>query len=240
MEGQEIDVTSLGGSVPDFTIWGMFASATLVVQIVMVLLLLASVWSWAIIFTKFKRLKALNAGADVFEDMFWSGNSLEDIAARVGKRPENPLARVFVAAMQEWQKSTTAKKTLAQKASLEERISKIMRLHINRELIQIERHTSFLASVGSVAPFVGLFGTVWGIMNSFQAIALTANTSLAVVAPGIAEALLATALGLVAAIPAVIFYNRIINETSRFAGRMEGFADEFWAFISRQLDERGH
>lgn len=240
MEEQAIDVTSLGGGVPDFTIWGMFSSATFMVQAVMVLLVLVSVWSWAVIFTKLRRLRALNRDADVFEDIFWSGNSLEDIAAQVGKRPENPMARIFVAAMEEWQKSISGKKTLSQKASLEERIAKIMILHTNREMIKIERYTTFLASVGSVAPFVGLFGTVWGIMNSFQSIALTANTSLAVVAPGIAEALLATALGLIAAIPATVFYNRISNETSHFANRLESFADEFWTFISRQLDERGH
>lgn len=239
MEEQAIDVTGLGGGVPDFTIWGMFSSATFVVQVVMILLVLVSVWSWAIIFTKLRYLRVLNRDADIFEDIFWSGNSLEDIAAQVGKKPENPMARIFMAAMEEWQKSISGKKTLSQKASLEDRIAKIMMLHTNREMIKIERYTTFLASVGSVAPFVGLFGTVWGIMNSFQSIALTANTSLAVVAPGIAEALLATALGLIAAIPATVFYNRISNKTFHFANRLESFADEFWTFISRQLDERG-
>jgi len=125
------------------------------------------------------------------------------------------------------------------KMNIQERLHKVMRVSVNREMARIERNTSYLASVGSVSPFIGLFGTVWGIMNSFQAIARTANTSLAVVAPGIAEALLATALGLMAAIPAVIFYNRIVNEMNRFAGRLEGFTDEFAAFLSRQLDERG-
>jgi len=192
-----------------------------------------------IIVSKFLHMRAIKKGSDAFEETFWSGNSLDDILKKVGRSPENPLARVFVAAMNEWQKSMARKGTVQDRLGIQERLHKVMRVTLNREMAAIERNTSYLASVGSVAPFVGLFGTVWGIMNSFQSIAVTSNTSLAVVAPGIAEALLATALGLAAAIPAVIFYNRIINEINRFGGRLEGFTDEFSAFLSRQLEERG-
>ena len=222
----------------DFTVWGMFSQADWVVQLVMILLVVASVWSWAIIVQKFLRIRQLKRGADAFEETFWSGNSLEDILGGVEHETDDPMARVFVAVMKEWQKSTAGKKRILDKMSLQDRIAKVMRVTINKEMTLIERHSSYLASVGSVAPFVGLFGTVWGIMNSFQAIALTSNTSLAVVAPGIAEALLATALGLMAAIPAVVFYNRLVNEMTRYAGRLEGFGDEFAAFLSRQMDER--
>lgn len=238
MEDQIIETTEFGSQIPDFSLWGMFSQADIVVQFVMIILVAASIWSWAIIIDKFRRMRAIKKGADVFEETFWSGNSLDDILGKVGRSPDNPLARVFVAAMSEWQKSMSRKGTVHDRMSIQERLHKVMRVALNREMLAIERHSSYLASVGSVSPFVGLFGTVWGIMNSFQAIALTSNTSLAVVAPGIAEALLATALGLGAAIPAVIFYNRLVNEMNRFAGRLEGFTDEFSAFLSRQLDER--
>lgn len=235
---EQIITTEFETRVPDFSLWGMFSQADIVVQIVMLILIAASIWSWAIIFHKFRLMRTLKKGADVFEETFWSGNSLEDILAAIGPHPDSPLARVFVVAMKEWQKSMAAGSAVRDKMSIQERLHKVMRVTVNRELAMVERHSSYLASVGSVSPFVGLFGTVWGIMNSFQAIALTSNTSLAVVAPGIAEALLATALGLGAAIPAVVFYNRLTNEINRFAGRLEGFTDEFSTFLSRQLDER--
>ncbi|MCH8322125.1 MAG: protein TolQ [Proteobacteria bacterium] len=237
MEDQIIE-TEFGSQIPDFTLWGMFSQADIVVQFVMVVLVAASIWSWAIIFHKFRLMRTIKKSSDVFEETFWSGNSLDDILGKVGRNPDNPLAKVFVAAMNEWQKSMSSKGSVLDRMSIQERLHKVMRVALNREMVAIERHTSYLASVGSVSPFVGLFGTVWGIMNAFQAIAQASNTSLAVVAPGIAEALLATALGLGAAIPAVIFYNRIINEINRFAVRLEGFTDEFSAFLSRQLDER--
>lgn len=157
---------------------------------------------------------------------------------KVGQAPDNPLAVVFVAAMAEWNKSVGRASKISNALGVQERINKVMNVTISREMTKIERHSSYLASVGSVSPFVGLFGTVWGIMNSFTSIAVTANTSLAVVAPGIAEALMATALGLIAAIPAVVFYNRLSNEMGRYASRLEGFADEFSAYLSRQLEER--
>ena len=238
MEDQTIEAVDLGGRVPDFSLWGMIASADIVVQAVVVMLIAASFWGWAIIFEKIIRMRRVNEEADRFEETFWSGNSLEDLYDGLRQRVEHPMALVFTAAMREWQKSMAGRGTISDKISVQDRIGKVMRVTIHREMERLESQVSFLATIGSTAPFVGLFGTVWGIMNSFQAIALTSNTSLAVVAPGIAEALLATALGLVAAIPAVMAYNKLSTDLSRYAGRLEGFADEFAAIISRQLDEK--
>ena len=240
MEQTEVSAETLGGSVPDFTVWGMFWEAGIVVQLVIVLLVLASVWTWAIIFEKMMRIRKVNSEADAFEETFWSGNSLESLYGEIKKNPTHPLAMVFISAMREWQRSLTAEGRVLDKLSLQERIAKVMRVTSQREMERLEERTVFLATVGSTAPFVGLFGTVWGIMNAFQSIALTSNTSLAVVAPGIAEALLATALGLVAAIPAVMAYNKLSGELSRYAARLEGFSDEFQAILSRQMDERAH
>lgn len=238
-QGQQVvDTVDLGGNATDFSMWGMFIQADIVVQSVMILLVLASFWSWAIIYEKLKRIKEIDREANVFEDAFWSGNSLEDLYGRLKAKPDHPLAMVFVAAMREWKRSMKSDNSSRDKLSIQGRIDKVMRVTNAREMERLERHTGFLASVGSNATFVGLFGTVWGIMNSFQAIALTSNTSLAVVAPGIAEALFATALGLVAAIPAVMAYNKIATDLERYAVRMDGFSDEFSAILSRQLDEK--
>ena len=167
-----------------------------------------------------------------------SGGSLDDLFDRIGSRPVNPMSAVFSAAMREWRRSTSrAGRDSDDRQSLSERIDRVMQITLNRELEQLERYMTFLASVGSTAPFVGLFGTVWGIMNSFSAIAVSKNTSLAVVAPGIAEALFATALGLVAAIPAVIAYNKLTTDINRYAGRLEAFAGEFGAILSRQSED---
>ena len=236
MEDQTVE--DLGGTVVDFSVWGMVAAADIVVQAVIVMLVAASFWGWAIIFEKIIRMRRVNEEADRFEETFWSGNSLEDLYDGLRQRVEHPMALVFTAAMREWQKSMAGRGTISDKISVQDRIAKVMRVTIHREMERLESQVSFLATIGSTAPFVGLFGTVWGIMNSFQAIALTANTSLAVVAPGIAEALLATALGLAAAIPAVMAYNKLSTDLARYAGRLEGFADEFAAIISRQLDEK--
>src|SRR5258707_8563765 len=190
----------------DLSVWALFLQADWIVKAVMIMLLMASIWSWAIIFDKAIRLRGLRAKARKFEESFWSGGSLEELFDRIANRPIDPMASIFVAAMREWRRSA-AKGLLtseALKESLQDRIERVMNITLGREMDQLERYMVFLASVGSAAPFVGLFGTVWGIMNSFAAIAGTKNTSLAVVAPGIAEALFATALGLVAAIPAVV------------------------------------
>jgi len=211
-----------------------------IVKLVLLLLLAASFWSWAVIFDKVLRLRRLQQAASSFEDTFWSGGSLDDLYDRVGQRPIDPMSAVFAAAMREWRRSA-AKGLLGtpgMRSSLQQRIERVMNVTVGREMDRVERFMSFLATVGSTAPFVGLFGTVWGIMNSFQAIAASKNTSLAVVAPGIAEALFATALGLVAAIPAVVAYNKLATDFGRYASRLEGFATEFSAILSRQLDER--
>ncbi|PWR20734.1 protein TolQ [Zavarzinia compransoris] len=237
----DIAATGLGGAhAPDMSILGLFMQADWVVKTVVILLLLASFWSWAIIIDKLRRLRRVQAQADQFEEAFWSGNSIDDLYDRINGRPDHPLALVFVAAMREWRRATDrlAVPGAVVAAGLQERIAKVMRVALNRELDGLERYLGFLATVGSTAPFVGLFGTVWGIMNSFSSIAVSKNTSLAVVAPGIAEALFATALGLVAAIPAVIAYNKLSSDVGRFQGRLEGFADEFSAILSRQIDER--
>jgi biopolymer transport protein TolQ len=184
------------------------------------------------------RMRRLRVQAEEFEESFWSGGSLENLYDRIDNRPKEPMASVFTAAMREWRRSAAkGLSETAQKASLAQRIDRVMQVTMGREIEALERNMTFLATVGSTAPFVGLFGTVWGIMNSFQAIAQSKDTSLAVVAPGIAEALFATALGLVAAIPAVVAYNKISTDLGRYAARLEAFGDEFSAILSRQFEE---
>jgi biopolymer transport protein TolQ len=238
---QSFATTALPGSVaPSLSVFELFLQSDSIVKIVMLILLLASFWSWAVIFDKTLRLRRLQQAAASFEETFWSGGSLDDLFDRVGQRPIDPMSAVFAAAMREWRRSA-AKGLLGtanMRASLQQRIERVMTVTVGREMDRVERFMSFLATVGSTAPFVGLFGTVWGIMNSFQAIAASKNTSLAVVAPGIAESLFATALGLVAAIPAVIAYNKLSTDFGRYGGRLEAFASEFSAILSRQLDER--
>ena len=221
------------------TLWSLFLSADWVVKAVMLILLLASVWCWAIIFDKTFRLRRLQRRANKFEDEFWSGGSLEELYERVGHQPSDPMTAVFAAAMREWRRSSAKGLVYndSGQSGLKDRLDRVMQVTAAREIERLERYMMFLASVGSTAPFVGLFGTVWGIMNSFQSIAVTKQTNLAVVAPGIAEALFATALGLIAAIPAVIAYNKLSNDLGRYAGRIETFAGEFIAILSRQIEE---
>ncbi|MGE0257652.1 MAG: protein TolQ [Alphaproteobacteria bacterium] len=238
---QPLQTTTLAGTVsPSLSMFDLFLQSDSIVKFVMLILLLASFWSWAVIFDKVLRLRRLQRAAASFEDTFWSGGSLDDLYDRVGTRPADPMSAVFGAAMREWRRSAARGLlgTPGMRSSLQQRIERVMNVTVGREMDRVERFMSFLATVGSTAPFVGLFGTVWGIMNSFQAIAASKNTSLAVVAPGIAEALFATALGLVAAIPAVVAYNKLATDFGRYAGRLEGFATEFSAILSRQLDER--
>nr|WP_305123141.1 protein TolQ [Roseomonas sp. GC11] len=220
------------------SLWGLFMQADWVVKGVMLALLVASVWVWAVVFEKVTSLRRVNRAADAFEDRFWSGGSLEALYQQEGERPTHPIAAVFGAAMREWERSS-ARPADASLAGVQQRAERAMNVAIQREMDRLERWMVFLASVGSVGPFIGLFGTVWGIMNSFSAIAGMNNTNLAVVAPGIAEALFATAIGLVAAIPAVLAYNKITTDLARFAARLEGFATEFGAILSRQAEERG-
>src|SRR3954466_4590423 len=224
----------------DMSVLSLVLQADIIVKIVLVILILASFWCWTIIFDKLLKMRRLSDQAAQFEEAFWSGGSLEDLYDRIGNRPVDPMSAVFAAAMREWRRSSARGLVAGApgKASLQERIERVMNVTVGREMERLEKYLPFLASVGSTAPFVGLFGTVWGIMNSFTSIAAQKNTSLAVVAPGIAEALFATALGLVAAIPAVLAYNKISNDLGRYANRLEAFAGEFSAILSRQLDER--
>jgi biopolymer transport protein TolQ len=242
MENSVIETVTLGKSVAalDFSVWALFLRADIIIQGVIVLLLVASIWCWAIIFEKTLWLRRLNAWASAFETSFWSGGALDDLFDRIGPQPRDPMTATFVAAMQEWRRSVVKGQASSAnlRGGLEQRIDRVMQITVAREMDRVERYMTFLASTGATAPFIGLFGTVWGIMNSFQAIALTKNTSLAVVAPGIAEALFATALGLLAAIPAVIAYNKLSKDLDRYAGRLDTFAGEFSAILSRQMEDR--
>lgn len=233
-----VDVVAVGAQAGNFSLIGLFLQAHIVVKIVIVGLLLASVWSWAIIFEKTITLARIRRGTDRFEQIFWSGQSLEELYQSLGVQSNRSMAAMFVAAMREWKRSQEAG-VRATIGGLQMRVERVMDVTMQREMARLERRLLFLATVGAVAPFVGLFGTVWGIMNSFQAIAVSKNTNLAVVAPGIAEALFATALGLLAAIPAVVAYNKYSSDLARLGNRLEGFADEFSAILSRQIDEQG-
>jgi biopolymer transport protein TolQ len=228
--------TELAAPNGDISFLSLFLEAHIVVQLVMVGLIAASIWCWAIIVDKFILYARTRRQMARFETVFWSGQSLEDLYQTLSNRSNHAMAALFVAAMREWKRSHEGAKPAI--ASLQQRIDRVMDVTISREMEQLEGRLLVLATVGSAAPFIGLFGTVWGIMTAFQAIAASKNTNLAVVAPGIAEALFATALGLLAAIPAVIAYNKFSAESGKLANRMEGFADEFSAILSRQIDER--
>jgi biopolymer transport protein TolQ len=224
--------------VPMDPIFGLFVQLHgLISYSVTIGLLLASIWVWAIVIDKLIMFTRNRKAMDRFEQAFWSGQSLEELYRSLSSRPNTSLAALFVAAMREWKRSFEGQARSF--AGLQMRIEKVMDVTITREIERLERRLLVLATVGSAGPFIGLFGTVWGIMTSFQSIAQSQNTSLSVVAPGIAEALFATAIGLMAAIPATIFYNKFSSEVNKQAHRMEGFADEFAAILSRQMDERG-
>lgn len=236
-----VDTIDLGGAAShDLSMIALFFQADLIVKAVMMILIISSVWCWAIIFEKRATLSKLSKRAKRFEDAFWSGEPLDKLYQRIKKSPHDPMLQTFSAGMEEWQNTVQSgipnKEEL--QASLRQRVERAMTVTINREMQRLERGMTFLATVGSTAPFIGLFGTVWGIMNSFTAIAQSNNTSLAVVAPGIAEALFATALGLVAAIPAVIAYNGYSNRLGRYAGRLDAFVTEFTAILSRHLESQ--
>lgn len=218
-----------------FTPLGLFWRADWVVKGVMILLLVASFWSWVVIVDKWLGMGSLKRRTRSFEKEFWSGRSLDDLYSEYSQKTGQPMAVVFIAALREWRRSYEKGANLS---GISARVELAMNVAIQRESEKIERGLNYLATVGATAPFLGLFGTVWGIMNSFQAIAVRQDTTLAVVAPGIAEALFATALGLLAAIPAVVAYNRFQGETTRFIARLESFSDELSAFLSRQVSER--
>jgi biopolymer transport protein TolQ len=228
---------ALMAPITDFSFLALFLQAHIVVKTVIIGLTAASVWCWAIIIEKFLLVRRAERQTGRFEEVFWSGQSLEELYNELAHKPTTSIASLFVAGMREWKRSHEG--GMRPSSGLRTRIEKVMDVTIAREMERLERRLLFLATVGSTAPFVGLFGTVWGIMTSFQAIAVSKNTNLAVVAPGIAEALFATALGLLAAIPAVVFYNQFSHRLARHAVRLENFAYEFSAILSRQLDEQG-
>ena len=219
----------------DFSVMAMFLRATITVKLTMIVLVLASFWSWAIIIEKIVAYRRLRSQSSRFEDAFWSGQPLDDLYERISDKGRSPIERVFVAGMTEWRRSFGDAGLIP---GTQSRVDRAMAVAVAREAETVNKRLPFLASVGSVAPFVGLFGTVWGIKHSFESIATQQNTNLAVVAPGIAEALLATALGLLAAIPAVLAYNRLSGEAESFTGALENFSDEFSTILARQIGRR--
>jgi biopolymer transport protein TolQ len=236
MNPADVAQSALPLTSSDLSLFGLFWQAHWIVKGVMLGLLAASVWVWAIVIDKILLFTRSNRAMNRFEQAFWSGQSLEELYRSLSSKPTHSMAALFVAAMREWKRSFEGQSRSF--AGLQMRIEKVMDVTISREIERLERRLLVLATVGSAGPFIGLFGTVWGIMTSFQSIAASKNTSLAVVAPGIAEALFATAIGLVAAIPATIFYNKFVADVNKQAQRLEGFADEFAAILSRQIDER--
>ncbi|ASL41465.1 MULTISPECIES: protein TolQ [Acetobacter] len=234
-----VDAANLGvNAAGDLSVWALFMHASLVVKIVMLGLLICSVMVWAIILDKFVTLRRINREATGFEDRFWSGGSLDDLYESDGAKPTNPMSAVFGAAMGEWRRSARIPGVDLVRGGVKERVDRAIGITITREMDRLRRWVIFLATVAPVAPFVGLFGTVWGIMHSFSSIAAEHNTNLSVVAPGISEALFATAIGLLTAIPAYVAYNVISNSMDLFQDRLEGFGTEFAAILSRQSEER--
>jgi len=220
----------------EVTLWSLFMQAGFVVKFVMLGLVGASIWTWAIVADKWISFGKFRRQLDQFEQVFWSGQSLEELYRTLSDRKSSGMSAIFVSAMREWKKSF--ERGAKSPIGLQMRIDKAMDVTLAREADALESKLSSLATIGSAAPFIGLFGTVVGIMTSFQAIAGSKSTNLAVVAPGIAEALLATAIGLLAAIPAVIAYNKFSSDAGKLTARMEGFTDEFSGILSRQIDER--
>ena len=218
----------------DFSFLALFLRATLTVKLVMIMLIIASFWSWAIIIQKHLDYRSARKQSDAFDRAFWSGEPLDELFDKIGSRPDGPAQKIFAAGMLEWRRSHRDDGGLIPGAQA--RIDRSMDVAIAKEAERMNGGLAFLATVGSTGPFVGLFGTIWGIKNAFEEIAIQQNTNLAVVAPGIAEALLATALGLLAAIPAVIFYNKLSADSDQIIGGYEAFADEFATILSRQLD----
>jgi len=218
-------VVGLGGST-DFSLIQLFVRADFVVKSVIIILIAASIYSWALIFEKYRLFKKIEKSTSSFEDKFWKSRSAESFYNSFVNREKDPVANIFQSAMVELIK-TKSKSSSTQSS----RVSRVIEISADKEIKLIEKHFTFLATVGSTAPFIGLFGTVWGIMNSFQSIAISRNTSLAIVAPGIAEALFATALGLLAAIPAVVAYNKFSSDSKKYSGRIENFSKRFISII---------
>ena len=224
---QEIATQVVGlGGVNDFSLWQLFLRADFVVKAVIIILLASSVYSWALIFDKYKLFKKINRTSADFENKFWKSKSAESFSKTLPSKSDDPITQIFISAMNEVIK-TRSKSSAVQTA----RVERVLEISTDNQIKNIEKHFTFLATVGATAPFIGLFGTVWGIMNSFQSIAISRNTSLAIVAPGIAEALFATALGLLAAIPAVVAYNKFNNDAKKYSEKLENFSKRFLTII---------
>lgn len=237
--GDSVEAANLAANASgSLSLWGLFIQATFVVKLVMIGLVGCSIWVWAVIFDKWMTLRRVNRQANAFEDQFWSGGSLDDLYEIEGAKPTHPMAAVFGAAMGEWRRSARIPGLDLTRGTVQERVDRAMEITITREMERLQRWMIFLATIGPVAPFIGLFGTVWGIMHAFGSIAAMHNTSLSVVAPGISEALFATAIGLVTAIPAYVGYNVLSHRMTMFSERLEGFGIEFSAILSRQSEER--
>ena len=230
--------SDISSAVTDFSMISLFLRADLVVKSVIVILIASSIWSWTIILSKLVKYKRLKQLENEFDEIFWSGNSFDDLYETFNYNQNDPKSKIFCSAMDEWKKSKRSRTQMNSSYinSLKERMNRSMIVTFNKESELIEKNLTFLATAGSTAPFVGLFGTVWGIMNSFQSIAIAQNTNLAVVAPGIAEALFATALGLFVAIPAVVAYNKISSDLSKYFLSLESFIDQFSTIFFRQLE----
>ncbi len=234
----DISNTTLASESPDFSMFGLFMQADIVVKSVIVILIIASIYSWNVIVSKIMRIRQLKKLEKEFEEIFWSGNSFEDLYDTLNFNKIDPKSKIFCAAILEWKKSKPQFDQTQDLNLLKDRMQRSMSVIFNKESESVEKNLTFLATAGSTAPFIGLFGTVWGIMNSFKSIAIAQNTNLAVVAPGIAEALFATALGLFVAIPAVVAYNKISNDISKYFVSLETFMDEFTTIFFRQLEKK--
>jgi len=238
---EEITIAgSIAAESVDFSMLSLFLRADFVVKSVIIILILASLYSWTIIVAKLIRIKQLKKLEKEFEEIFWSGNSFEDLYETLNFNKQDPKSKIFCAAITEWKKSKfdTLNDSPSNINSLKDRMQRSMIVIFNKESEIVEKNLTFLATAGSTAPFVGLFGTVWGIMNSFKSIAVAQNTNLSIVAPGIAEALFATALGLFVAIPAVVAYNKISSDLSKYFISLETFMDEFTTIFFRQLEKK--
>ena len=223
----EADITSQAvglASNADFSIFKLFIRADIIVKSVIIILIACSIYSWAVIIEKIKLFKKINSSTEDFENKFWKSKSAENFYNNLPSKTEDPMSRVFIDSMHVMLKSRRS-------SNLDEKMSRMLEINIEKQMEKIEKGYTFLATVGSTAPFIGLFGTVWGIMNSFQSIAISRNTSLAIVAPGIAEALFATALGLLAAIPAVVAYNKFNNDSKKYSEKLENFSKRFLTII---------
>lgn len=235
-----METQALADAAAGLSMWDMVWASDMITKVVMIGLIAASIWSWAIIFEKLSNLRQVKRLSKAFEEKFWSGGSLDKLYEVIGNRPKDPMSAMFIAAMKEWKRTNIMKSKTdrgLRGVSLQQRIEKSMMVSMDKELDELDTRLGFLATTGSIAPLVGLFGTVWGIINSFNAIAVSQSNSLAAMAPGIAEALFTTAFGLIAAIPAVVAYNIISTDIDRYAKKLENFIAEFSSILSREIDD---